>query len=160
MNQARVLVRDSLSEARSAIWALRSQSAGNEDLAARLSKMAVQVTAPSAIKVRLEVHGTYRPLGSVMEDQLVRIGQEAVTNAVRHAAAENIDIELVFERKRVRMTIADDGRGFEAEANGGGPAGHFGLQGMRERAEQIKAELRVESKPGVGTKVSLEAMAS
>ncbi len=79
---------------------------------------------------------------------------------MRHADAENIAIELVFEPKKLRMTIADDGRGFAMEANGRGPAGHFGLQGMRERAEQIKAELKVDSKPGEGTRVSLEATAS
>ncbi len=160
LNQARALVRDSLSEARSAIWELRSQSAEHGDLAARLSKMVNQVTASSPAKARVEVHGTYRPLGSALEDQLVRIGQEAVTNAVRHAHAENIAIELVFEPKKLRMTIADDGRGFAIEANGRGPAGHFGLQGMRERAEQIKAELKVDSKPGEGTRVSVEATAS
>lgn len=159
LNQARVLVRDSLAEARSAIWELRSQSPENADLASRLSKMAAQVTATSKAKARVEIHGTYRPLGSSMEDQLVRIGQEAVTNAVRHADAENIAIQLVFEPKKIRMTIADDGRGFTMEANGRGPIGHFGLQGMRERAERIKAELKVDSKLGEGTRVSLEATA-
>ena len=160
LNQARVMVRDSLSEARSAIWELRSQSAENEDLAARLSKMAAQVTASSAIKVRLEVHGTYRPLGRVVEDELVRIGKEAVTNAVRHANAEHIDIELAFEPKKLRMTIADDGQGFAPEASGRGPAGHFGLQGMRERAAHIHAALTVHSTVGQGTRVSLEATVS
>jgi len=160
LNEARVMVRDSLSEARSAIWALRSQSAGNEDLAARLSKMAGQVTASSQVRVRLEVHGTYRPLGREVEDQLVRIGQEAVTNAVRHAEAGNIEIELAFEPKRLRMTIADDGRGFAMEPSGRGLAGHFGLQGMRERAGQIKADLKVDSALGEGTRVSVEAKLS
>jgi signal transduction histidine kinase len=154
------MVRDSLSEARSAIWELRSQSAEKADLAARLSKMAAQVTASTPVKVRLEVHGTYRPLGQAVEDQLVKIGQEAVTNVVRHANAENVDIQLVFEPKKLRMTIADDGHGFAMEPSGRGPAGHYGLQGMRERAGQIKADLSVHSAVGEGTRVSLEATVS
>lgn len=160
LNQARMMVRDSLSEARSAIWELRSQTEGSEDLAARLSKMAGQVTASSSVKLRLDVHGTYRPLARVVEDELVRIGQEAVTNAVRHANAGQIQIELVFERKKVKMTIADDGCGFSVNSSGRGPAGHFGLQGMRERAERIDADLTVVSAPGEGTRVSLETEAA
>ncbi len=160
LDEARSMVRESLSEARSAIWELRSHSAASEDLAARLSKMALRTTASSAAKVRCEVHGTYRPLPRDVEDQLVRIAQEAVTNAVRHASAANIGIELLFDPKSVRMTIADDGRGFAMLAGGNGPDGHFGLRGMRERAGQIKAELTVTSAAGEGTSVSVEATIS
>lgn len=157
LNSARGMVRESLSEARAAIWALRSHSTEKEDLAARLSKMAHQATLSSQTKVRLEVRGTYRPLERDLEDELVRIGREAVTNAVRHADAENIDIELAFEVKRLRMTIADDGHGFAVEKINLSSAGHFGLQGMRERADRINADLTVKSTIGKGTKVSLEA---
>lgn len=160
LNQARSMVRESLAEARTAIWALRSHSSAHEDLAGRLSKTADQLTQTSSAKVRLKVHGPYRPLERVLEDELVRIGQEALANAVRHANAENIEIELAFEPKRLRMTIADDGRGFTIAPNGHGPAGHFGLQGMRERAGQIHADLTVESSLGAGTRVSVEARLS
>jgi ligand-binding sensor domain-containing protein/signal transduction histidine kinase len=160
LDQARVLVRNSLSEARRAIWQLRSQSAENEDFAARLSKMANRMTAAAPVTVRLQVHGTYRPLGQDVEEQLLKIGQEAVINAVRHAEAEHINIELAFDVKKLRMTIADDGRGFPLEANGSGPDGHFGLRGMRERAEQINAELMVKSIVGAGTSITVEAAVS
>ncbi len=160
LDEARTLVRDSLSEARTAIWELRSHSADNEDLAARLSNMAMRTAASSPVKVRCEVHGTYRPLRRAVEDQLVKIAQEAITNAVRHSSAENIGLQLLFNGKRWRMIIADDGRGFETLPGGSGPHGHYGLKGMRERAEQIKAELTVHSTPGEGTKVLVEATIS
>ncbi|MBV8550218.1 MAG: hypothetical protein JOY54_02880 [Acidobacteriaceae bacterium] len=158
LDQARTLVRNSIAEARSAIWELRSHSARNEDFASRLSKVANQAAAPGAVRVNLQVHGTYRPLKPKVEDELSRICQEAVTNAVRHGAARNVNIELAFERKKLRMTIVDDGRGFEVQPDLAGPSGHFGLKGMRERAERIDAQFIVDSKTGKGTRVSVEAL--
>ena len=161
LDVARTQVRSSIAEARQAIWALRSQqtlqATGNEDLAARFSRMVQQATQTVPAKVRFAVHGAYRPLGGKVEDQLLRIGQEAVTNAARHAEAQNITIELTFTQKKVRMRIADDGRGFQVLPNGKGPEGHFGLAGMRERAAQIPAKISVTSAPGEGTSVEVEA---
>jgi signal transduction histidine kinase len=89
----------------------------------------------------------------------LRIAQEAVTNAVRHAAPEHITIDLRFEARLLRMTIEDDGCGFSGQPHpqSSGPAGHFGLTGMRERAAEIGGVLTVESAPGEGTVVRLEA---
>jgi signal transduction histidine kinase len=86
----------------------------------------------------------------------VRIGQEAVTNATRHAEATRIDVELVYDASHLRMSIADDGRGFVGAENAAGPVGHFGIRGMRERAASIEAKLNLESELGAGTKVSVE----
>ncbi len=157
LDQARVLVRESLAEARRSIWQLRSQSAESEDLAARFSKTAQQAIGLSPVKLSLEVRGTYRPLASSVEDELLRIGQEAVANALRHASPTRIRIELAYAAKKLRMTVADDGCGFEAGSYETGPNGHFGLKGMRERAEQIDARLVVDSAVGKGTKVLVEA---
>ncbi len=157
LDQARVLVREGLSEARRSIWQLRSQSAESQDFASRLSKAATQVIGMSPVKLTLEVSGTNRALDGRVEDELLSIGKEAVTNAVRHADAKRIAIELAFQSKRLRMTIADDGRGFTMGSYAAGPNGHFGLQGMRERAQQINAELTVDSSVGEGTKVLVEA---
>jgi signal transduction histidine kinase len=92
-----------------------------------------------------------------VEDELLRISQEAVNNALRHANPERITIELVYAARNLRMTIADDGCGFTPGAVTPGPNGHFGLKGMRERAEQINASLLVESAAGKGTRVFVEA---
>jgi ligand-binding sensor domain-containing protein/two-component sensor histidine kinase len=159
LDETRALVRQSIAAARQSIWELRSQSSDNHDFAARLTNMAKQVAGSSGARVKLEVHGTFRPLAAALEDELFRIGQEAVTNAVRHGGARHIDIELVFDAKRLRMTVADDGCGFEGAVNSSGPDGHFGLKGMRERAQQIQAEIRVDSAIGKGTKVWVETAA-
>jgi signal transduction histidine kinase len=153
---ARALAQDSLAEARRSIWNLRSQGSSSEDFASRLTQMAHQATASTAIKVQFQVGGVYRPLPQNVEAELLRIGQEAVTNAVRHSSAKHIDIDVKFETKRVQMTIEDDGCGFTGQPNHSGPDGHFGLVGMKERAHQINSQLKVESTLGVGTRVSVE----
>jgi signal transduction histidine kinase/ligand-binding sensor domain-containing protein len=157
LDQARVLVRESLAEARRSIWQLRSQSTESTDLAGRLSKAASQATELSPVKLSMEVRGTYRPLERHVEDELVRIGQEAVMNALRHAKCERIDIELAYGLKNLLMTVSDNGCGFDPRVHQSGSNGHFGLRGMRERAEQIHATLAVNSVEGKGTKVSVEA---
>ncbi len=108
LDHARNLVRDSLTEARSSIWDLRSQAAETEDFATRLSRMATTATENSVPKIRVKskVSGTYRPLSRKTEAELLRIAQEAVTNAVRHARpTASIAIELRFRSARSR---ADD----------------------------------------------------
>jgi ligand-binding sensor domain-containing protein/signal transduction histidine kinase len=150
------VVQNSLSEARRSIWELRSQRPENEDLPARLSHIVQQVTSTSSVKVEFQVLGVYRPLPGDIENELLRIAQEALANVVRHANAKQISIDLNFQPKKLRMTIADDGRGFTREENSSGPDGHFGLKGMQERADQIDAELIVKSAPGHGTQVSVE----
>lgn len=155
LDDARALVRDGIAEARRAIWDLRSQ-VPNDDLAARISKMALRVTASSQVKVKLNVGGTYRPLASNVESELLRIGQEALTNVVRHADARHVSIDLKFDPNRFRMTIEDDGHGFSTDARSLVPNGHFGIQGMKERAAQIDADFEMTSAPGQGTKVCVE----
>ncbi len=158
VRQAREMVQSSLNEARRSIWQLRSEGSEVDDFRARLSKMASEITQRSGLKVQFQVLGSYRALPENIESELFKIGQEAVTNVVRHAHANAVKIDLAYDRKKVRMTIADDGRGFEGAANSSGPEGHFGLRGMRERAAQIGAELKVKSRPGEGTEIDIEKM--
>ena len=96
-----------------------------------------------------------RPDVTLMDLQLFRIAQEAVTNAVRHGRPTRIDISVSYDERQVALTIADDGCGFDAQAQTGKPHDneHLGLVTMRERAEQVGGELRVESAPGAGTTV-------
>ena len=102
----------------------------------------------------MHVSGTNHPLDPDVERELARIAREAVANAVRHGDAENIVLRLEFEGSMFGMEIRDDGRGF-AGTPPDGSSGHFGLTGMRERAEAIGATLVVESRPGEGTAVRL-----
>ncbi len=157
LDQARIQVRDSISEARRSIWQLRSQGPENADLASRISKAAAQAIGSHPVKFELDVRGANRPLSAPVEDELLRIGQEAITNAVRHADSKHIHVELAFGARKLRLVVADDGCGFTASPDSGSSNGHFGLEGMRERAEQIKATIQVDSVKGKGTKVIVEA---
>jgi signal transduction histidine kinase len=82
-----------------------------------------------------------------------------VTNAVRHARPGRIDAEVVFEPGRVSLRVKDDGQGFDAGQNAPSANGHFGWRGIRERAEQIKADVKVASCPGGGTAVEVSVPA-
>jgi len=155
LDQAQELVRTGLDDARRAIWELRSQNTENRDLASRLVQTAERVTAATDIKSQVEVHGTYRPLPAQTEDELLRIAQEAVTNVVRHAAATRIDIRLDYAPDRVTMTIIDNGRGFAGDVPSAAD-GHFGITGMKERAQQAGGSVTVTSKAGEGTQVHVE----
>jgi len=155
LDQAQELVRTGLEEARRAIWELRSQNSENQDLASRLIQMAERVTASTEVKPAVEVHGTYRPLPAGTESELLRIAQEAVINVVRHADATRVDIHLDYAPQRIAMTVADNGRGFAADAPSMAD-GHFGIIGMKERAQQIGGSVTVTSKAGEGTQISVE----
>jgi ligand-binding sensor domain-containing protein/signal transduction histidine kinase len=156
LERAQALVRSGLEDARTSIWELRSQGGEREDLAARILKMAEEVTGRAHARARVQMHvtGTNHPLDEGVERELTQIAREAVTNAVRHGDPENITVRLEFEGSMFGMEIRDDGRGF-AGTPPDGPSGHFGLTGMRERAEAIGATLAVESIPGRGTTVRL-----
>ncbi len=158
LDNARSLVRDSLTEARSSIWDLRSQAAETEDFATRLGRMTATATqnAVPKIRVKSKVMGTYRPLAPKTEAELLRIAQEAVTNAVRHAKPGHIAVELRFGARDLEMTIQDDGCGFDGQPHpqSSGPDGHFGLTGMRERTAEIGGTLAIDSAPGKGTRIT------
>lgn len=154
LDQARELVRDSLAEARRSVWDLRSQALEGSDLPAALTETAKRLVANTSVQAQVEVGGTYRRLSRTVEDNLLRIGQEAMTNAIKHARASRLQIDLRFESKRVRFSIRDDGIGFEESK--APETGHFGLIGMRERARQIGGELQVTSRPSGGTEILVE----
>jgi ligand-binding sensor domain-containing protein/signal transduction histidine kinase len=152
LDETRALVRQSLADARSSIWDLRTE--GTQELPVRLGNAVKMLTASGDPPGKLTVTGSYRAIGRGLEDELLRIGQEAVTNAVRHASSSLIEVMLAYDMKSVRLVVRDNGQGFDA--SGPGPAGHFGLQGMRERAEKIRARMEVESERGKGTQVLVE----
>ncbi len=90
-----------------------------------------------------------------MESHLLRIGQEATGNAVRHGEAKSIQLRLRYEQDSLRLIVEDDGKGFELDAAALGQTGHFGLLGMQERAEKIGGELTMVTAPGRGTKIEV-----
>ena len=155
LDAARSLVKSSLAEARSSIWNLRSASAGTDDLPARVNRAVTQAAANTPAKLRFQVRGTYRAAPSAVEDQLLRVSQEAVNNAVHHSGATAIDVTLSYDTRAVELSVDDDGRGFTYDPAGFVEGGHFGLKGMQERAAEIGATLRIDTQPAKGTRISL-----
>jgi signal transduction histidine kinase len=154
LDTAQSLVRGSLEEARNSIWNMRSHVLETRDLAAALSGILEQMVDGTEVETSFETTGRTRRLAPVIENNLLRIGQEAITNATKHAGAKRIRVDLDFGEKRLCLTVNDDGRGFDA-AHPPQSHGGFGLLGMRERASDLKGELNVRSTPGQGTTVNL-----
>jgi PAS domain S-box-containing protein len=156
LDMARNLVLHCQNEAHRSVWDLRSCALERSDLASGLDAVARQVSADAPVDVTTEVMGTPFPMRAVVEDNLLRIGQEAMTNAVRHAAAKRVRTELRFEPGAIRLVVTDDGSGFDVDSPAHATNGRFGLIGMRERAKRIGGRLKIESVPGTGTKVEVE----
>jgi signal transduction histidine kinase len=154
LDQARMLARTCLDDARRTIWDLRSDHTGAEELPTRLSKLVRDAGQSSGINTQFQVRGTYRPLPIKVENEIARIAQEAIANAIRHSQARTILTNLLFEDNKVRLTVSDDGCGMKSTVSADG---HYGLIGMRERADNIGGELSIVSQEGEGTKINLEA---
>lgn len=158
LETAHRLVRTSLAEARNSIWNMRSQVLETGDLPTALRAILEQMATGTDAKTQMEVVGPPRRLPPVTENNLLRVGQEAITNATKHARARNITLELEFAAQHVRLTVRDDGCGFDPMRPTPGDGG-FGLVGMRERAGQSRGELTVRSASGQGTEITLIAPA-
>jgi ligand-binding sensor domain-containing protein/signal transduction histidine kinase len=156
LDRVRMLVRHGIAEARRYVWDLRSQVLDKNDLPAALSDTARRLIAENPVQAKVEVRGTFRPLGQLIEGNLLRIGQEAINNAVLHAQAQNILINLKFDAYRVQLSVRDDGLGFDPQIARNGDGKHFGLVGMRERAEQIGGTLTINSRVNEGTEVLVD----
>jgi len=153
---ARKMARHSLTEARRAVMDLRDSALEGQELTEALSEAARQWTAGSPVRVQVDVSGNGRKLPEEMEQNLLRIAQEAVTNTVKHAHAKRVRIRLDVEPGQLSMVVTDDGAGFEQTEAFSEVGGHFGLLGMRERAERLGGELHLESQPGQGTTVEVK----
>lgn len=151
LENARSLVRDSMREARRTVWNLRPLALGEADLATALQRFAADLTRDGRVSAHQEIEGSPRPLSVDHENALLRIGQEALTNATRHSGASKIVIRLRFGNDWVTLSVRDNGRGFDvAERVGRG----FGLTGMHERVAALGGSLLIDSQAGDGTEVS------
>jgi signal transduction histidine kinase len=147
------IVRDCLAETRESIWDMRSHILEKTDLLGALRSVAEQMSAGRGCTINAQVHGKSRRLAPMIENNLLRIGQEAVSNALKHAQARLIDLEISFEASRVWLIVRDDGRGFNPDAKRAD--GHFGLRGMKERVEQMNGELSIRRAESGGTCVEV-----
>lgn len=159
LGTAHKLTREALAEARSSIWNMRSHVLEKGDLGYALGRILDQLTQDSGVRATVNIRGDRRRLSPVIENNLLRIGQEAITNAVKHANARSVELSLSFEQRRVCLSVSDDGVGF---CEGAEPSvqGHgFGLVGIRERVALIGGSVDIRSSPGHGTAVMVRVAA-
>jgi signal transduction histidine kinase len=152
---ARKMSRRSMIEARRSVWDMRCQLLENGDLVSALTQTVTSFNTDRT-KIDVRVEGEPRRLTTTIEMNLLRIGQEAVINAVRHAQSSLVTVLLQFRAQCVRLCVADDGRGFEPNEAALNGSSHFGLLDMRERAQSLGSSLQIDSKPGAGTHVTVE----
>lgn len=156
---SRNMVKHCQAQARRIIWDLRHGDEPVGLLSEELSKALCVIGPRAELDTQLRIEGAERPLPPVCVHHLVCIGQEAVTNALRHASPQRVRIQVTYGADRVSMAVQDDGRGFLPAEPTHATAGHFGLAVMRERARKIGGDLRIQSAPGSGTEVLVEVPA-
>jgi PAS domain S-box-containing protein len=150
-----VLAQQTLTDARRAVWDLRSPVLAGGEFPAALRAATEDCVRGTKLELEYDVGGPPRPVDPEVEAVVVRVAQEAITNVVKHADARTVRVRLSFETRRVRLSVIDDGQGFAVEADFQAYGGHWGLLGMRERASQIHGKLALRSSPGHGTEVVL-----
>jgi signal transduction histidine kinase len=151
---ARKMSRHSMVEARRSVWDLRCHLLENGDLVSALSQLVEPLAMRDGTKVDMQVEGKPIRLSAPVEMNLLRIGQEAVANAVKHGHAQTVRIELRYDPDRVCLRVHDDGCGFTPADKAS--SGHFGLLDMRERAHSMGTLLHVDSTAGGGTQIAIE----
>jgi len=145
------LARTGLAEARRSVVALRPKSLEKGDLSSALKHLTAQMQVSSQTQLSCEVIGAAYALAPHVENHLLRIAQEALTNAVKYAHATEIHMELVYGETQYFLRVKDNGQGFDVDQVALGQG--FGLLGMSERSEQIGGELSIQSQPGQGTEI-------
>ena len=160
LQTAKRLARDSLTEARRALMDLRPVGLEGHDLEDALRKMLALMTEQLPVRGTVLVHGKPRRVADErVERHLLRIAQEAVTNALRHARARNIEILLGYESRRIRLAIRDDGHGSGQFTLDQLAATSHGVRGMRERADEIGARFVIRNNGARGLEVAVEVAA-
>jgi signal transduction histidine kinase len=154
LERSEQMIRESLQEARNSIWQMRAQVLETGSLAGALRNILTEISAGTASETHFEVAGRERRLSPSIEDNVLRLGQEAITNAVKHAHAGQINVLLDYGEEDFSLMVADDGCGFDP-AHPPPSEGGFGLVGMHERARELNGRLDVRSAPDQGTAINL-----
>ena len=161
LDQARLTARESLTEARRLVWALRPEALENASLPDALGRLAQRWSEESGISAEVTTTGTPCPLSPEVEAMLFRVAQESLNNARKHArGASRVALTLSYMGETVALDVRDDGAGFDPAREFGKTrdrdSGGFGLKGMRERVEGVGGFLSVESAPGEGSTLTVE----
>ena len=149
------LMSQGIEEGRNTIQGLRSSDSRALDLVLALSRIQQELRVEPEIDFRVIVAGRQRPLWPPIQNEIYRIGREALVNAFRHSRAERVEFELEYADSDLRMLVRDNGCGIDPQVLDTGREGHWGLAGMRERATRIGGLLRISSSATAGTEVQL-----
>ncbi|MBL9212077.1 MAG: sensor histidine kinase [Opitutaceae bacterium] len=142
-------------ETRNFVSDLRDAAENDGDLAAALEAIATRLDHEGGVEVRIDFAGPPPPLPVATVHHLRMIARESVTNALKHAGASRVTIDVAVESDTLRLRVTDDGRGFDAPLETRGKSGHFGCVGIRERARKLGAQVVWRSAPGQGTTVEV-----
>lgn len=151
MMLARQVLDRSREDLRRSLWNLRTNPLESADLASALRDVAANRAAGLPIRIEVRCEGQQRPLPDFVAGNLLLLAQEGITNALKHAAPSQIDLQVEFTEHSVAIAISDNGFGFIPGDAAGPKQGHFGLQGMRERIKRLGGQLELRSNPGRGT---------
>ena len=155
MIRMRKQVEQYIREARQSIWNLRSPALQTSTLDQALRESGERTVAGQPVRFEFLTRGTPAGASAEVDHQLLRIGQQAIHNAARHAQASRIRTELRYDDNAVLLRVSDDGRGFDPGARSPSSTGHYGITTMQERAEEIGARFRLKSAAGAGTVVEV-----
>jgi signal transduction histidine kinase len=149
-----------ITEGRDTVQGLRTSTVEGNDLALAIRTLGEELVTTDNRSHRpdfsVQLEGESRSLHPILRDEVYRIAGEAIRNALRHADAKRIEVEIRYDEEQLRVRVRDDGKGIDPQLlSGDGREGHFGLHGMRERAKLIGGKLRLWSKPEAGTEVEL-----
>jgi signal transduction histidine kinase len=134
---------------------LRAKTRAAADIAAVLSNAIEEGRRQGGPASRLTVEGQDRNLNPMVADEFIQIGCQAIANALQHAMATKIEVHLIYKPAELFLAVEDDGGGIDPQILEAGKQGHYGLIGMRERAERIGATLTIASRIREGTKISV-----
>lgn len=152
IDRARSLARESLTEARRSVWALRPSTLEKRRLQDALRREVGLLAEEGKVQATFRASGGTRPVPSDIEDALLRICQESLTNVRRHSAASRAHVQLTFAREHVTLIVRDDGVGFDVTSPRGDS---FGLTGIEERARHCGGAARIRSELGSGTMIEV-----
>jgi signal transduction histidine kinase/ligand-binding sensor domain-containing protein len=156
-NRLRRQIQGYVREAQQSIWDLRSPTLESADLGTALREAGERISSGTPTRFELVIRGRVARNAPRVDEALLRIGQEAVSNAVRHANGTRVRMELIYEPQTVTLRVADDGEGFDLNALGAKRVTHWGLVTMQERAQEIGGEFTLTTAPGHGTTIAVRA---
>ena len=144
-----------LIEGRNRVKGLRASAQMQGDLPAALAKVGEQLALDTEVKFSLAIEGTPRSVHPILKEEIFLIAREALTNAFRHSCASSVEAELAYSQAELRLRVRDNGRGIPDNVLAHGVPGHWGIAGMRERAQRIRGQLEIWTRTGAGSEIQL-----